>query len=148
MGWTKSACVCLMINLKGPKGRCRTAHRGVKFSAISHLMRSCGIPRNNIGFGTVCNGAVVNKRGIVLVGPLSFVGLDNNPIHRVTGCFGVSPRSRLVIVCSSVSLRPKRLHVHGRKDTNKRGKVGSVVHRLNARGFLHVGMKINTGPGK
>lgn len=135
-----------MTKLNGPAGRCRKAERGIKFSIVSQLSRECGVSMAVRGRHTLVKGNVVTKRGIVLMGPRACVGLDNRDVQDIVSCCGISPRARLVIVCSSVDLKMKRLEVHTGNDTNKRGKVGGVVTRLNKRIFPEVGMKIKRGP--
>lgn len=134
------------MKLKGPSGGCRRAERGVKFSIVSTLTSGCGVDIASGGRGTLYKDKIVRNVGILLIGPRACVGLDNRSITRIVGFCGLSPSRRVVIVFSSVSLRPKHVHVHGGNDTNNRGKVGDVVTVANARNFDHVGINIKRGP--
>lgn len=137
----------MMMNLKGPKGRCRGAERGMKFGIVSVLTGRCSVSIAGVGRGTLVKRKEVNSRGILLIGPRACVGLDNRALVSVCGCCGIS-LSGVVMVCSSVSLSIKGLEVEGGKDTKARGNVESVMGYLKSKSFPEMEMKISGPVGK
>lgn len=137
----------MVIKLKGPKGGCSGAERGVKFRTLSCVTSGRNVDVGAKGRGTLVKANCVKKRGILLIGPRAFVGLDKRDLHPVVSFCGLRPRS-FVVVRSSVSLSIKELHVQEGKDTKKRGKLGDVVDRLKDVSFPEIGVNIKRGPGK